>query len=76
MDAMMECMNAILGCSGGRTSKQNKVNVPPATTANRGGEEEAKNGSARRSFAPTATCLCSTNLTDATSWAPTRTTSG
>jgi hypothetical protein len=42
MDAMMECMNAILGGSGGRTSKQNKENMPPATNAIRGGDEEAK----------------------------------
>ncbi len=42
MDAMMECMNTIIGGGGSRTSKQSKENAPPATNANREGEEEAK----------------------------------
>jgi hypothetical protein len=40
MDAMMECMNAILGSGGGRTSDWNKENAPPATNAKRGGDKE------------------------------------
>jgi hypothetical protein len=43
MDAMMEQINAIFGGgSGGRASKQNKENTPPATNATRGGNKEAK----------------------------------
>jgi hypothetical protein len=42
MDAMMECMHTILGGGGGRTSKQNKKDTPPATNANREGDKEAK----------------------------------
>jgi hypothetical protein len=42
IDAIMECMNAILGGGSGRTSKQNKENPPPATNATRGGNKEAK----------------------------------
>jgi hypothetical protein len=76
MDAMMEHMNAILGNGGGRTSKRNKETSPPAANANRGGIKKQKRSSARKSFAPNATCSCSTNPTDATSWKPTRTSNG
>jgi hypothetical protein len=57
MDAMMECLNAILGGSNGRTSEWNKETLPPATNANRGGTRKQKRSSARKSFAPTAICL-------------------
>ncbi len=51
LGAMMECMNAILG-GGGRMSKQNKENVPPATNANRGGGEEAKKVTRKKKLCP------------------------
>ncbi len=76
MDEMMECMNTILGGGGGRRSKGNKETPPPAANANRGGNEEAKKVKRKKNFAPTATCLCSTNQTDAMSWKQTRTSNG
>jgi hypothetical protein len=53
MDAMMECMNAILGGSSGRTNKWNKENAPPAATnANRGGDKKAKKANCKKKLCP------------------------
>ncbi len=52
MDAMMECMNAILSSSGGRTSERNKKNAPPATNINRGGEKKAKKVKHKKKLCP------------------------
>jgi hypothetical protein len=52
MDAIMECMNAILGGSSGRMSKRNKKNVPPATNANRGENEDAKKVNHKKKLCP------------------------
>ncbi len=52
MDAMMECMNAILGGDGCRTSERNKETPPPATSANRGGNKEAKKVKFRKKLCP------------------------
>jgi hypothetical protein len=52
MDAMMKCMNAILGGGGSRTNKQNKETPPPAANANRVVDKEAKKVKRKKSFAP------------------------
>ncbi len=39
MDAIMECINAILGGSGGRKSKRDKKIATPSTNANKGGQQ-------------------------------------
>jgi hypothetical protein len=52
MDAMMKCMNAILGGGGSRTSKQVKENAPPATNTNRGGNMEAKKVKHKKKLCP------------------------
>jgi hypothetical protein len=57
MDAMMECMNAILGAGGGRTSKQNRENIPPATNNNRGGDKEATKVKRKKKLCPHCSML-------------------
>ncbi len=52
MDAMVECMNAILGGGGGRTSKRHNKSMPPATNANRRGDKEAKKVKRKKKLCP------------------------
>jgi hypothetical protein len=52
IDAMMECMNTILGSGGGRTIKQNKENSPPPTNANSGGNNKAKKVMRKKKLCP------------------------
>jgi hypothetical protein len=52
MDAMMECMNTILGRGGSRTSEWNKETLPPATNATRGGNKEAKEVKCKKKLCP------------------------
>jgi hypothetical protein len=52
MDEMMEQMNTILGGVGGRMSKQNNKNTPPATNATRGGNDEAKKVKHKKRLCP------------------------
>ncbi len=58
MDAMMECMNTILGSSSGRTSKRNKETPPPATNTNREGNKEAKKGQVQEKSLPPLQNVC------------------
>ncbi len=52
MDAMMECMNAILGGSGSRRSKRDKENTPPSTNTNKGGNNKAKKVKRKKNLCP------------------------